>query len=135
MLNRALPDDIFVLGWAPVQPDFDARFMAKSRSYRYFFSKRKMNLSKMREAGEHLKGEHDFRNFCKMDVTNVRNFVRSIDSCKIEQLNEKSDICFAEISGNAFLWHQIRCIMGKYSAVRGLRLKISYHVQKPSYFL
>lgn len=113
MLNRALPDDIFVLGWAAVGADFDARFMARSRTYRYFFSKRKMNLEAMREAGKLLEGEHDFRNFCKMDVTNVRNFVRKIESCKVDQLNEKSDMCFVEVSGNAFLWHQIRCIMGK----------------------
>lgn len=37
----------------------------------------------MREAAKKLEGEHDFRHFCKMDVVNVHNFVRTIYSFDI----------------------------------------------------
>lgn len=34
----------------------------------------------MKEAAQYLVGEHDFRNFCKMDAVNVSNFKRKIAS-------------------------------------------------------
>jgi tRNA pseudouridine38/39 synthase len=37
----------------------------------------------MREAAKKIEGEHDFRHFCKMDVVNVHNFVRTIYSFDI----------------------------------------------------
>jgi tRNA pseudouridine38/39 synthase len=42
----------------------------------------------MLEAGQKLIGEHDFRNFCKIDVLNVNNFVRRILSFHIEPVKE-----------------------------------------------
>ncbi|CAI5495227.1 unnamed protein product [Closterium sp. Naga37s-1] len=36
-LNRALPDDIRVLAWAPASPDFSARFSCLEREYRFYF--------------------------------------------------------------------------------------------------
>ena len=44
MLNKNLPDDIQVLGWADVPQDFSARFSCKSRTYKYFFPQANMNL-------------------------------------------------------------------------------------------
>lgn len=32
----------------------------------------------MEEAGKKFLGEHDFRNFCKMDAVNVHNYKRHI---------------------------------------------------------
>ena len=41
----------------------------------------------MQEAGERLIGEHDFRNFCKMDVANgVVTFIRRINNITIRNL-------------------------------------------------
>jgi len=34
LLNRALPADIRVLGWAPAPPGFSARFSTRHRTYR-----------------------------------------------------------------------------------------------------
>ena len=36
ILNAILPREIRVLAWAPVKPDFSARFDCKQRVYRYF---------------------------------------------------------------------------------------------------
>ena len=44
ILNRNLPDDIRVLSWTPVDPDFSARFSCVQRTYKYFFPKGDMNL-------------------------------------------------------------------------------------------
>jgi tRNA pseudouridine38/39 synthase len=38
----------------------------------------------MRDACRRLVGEHDFRNFCKIDAANVDNFVRVILSFDIQ---------------------------------------------------
>ena len=44
ILNRNLPDDIRVLSWTPVDPDFSARFSCTHRTYKYFFPRGDMNL-------------------------------------------------------------------------------------------
>ena len=42
------------------------------------------HLQAMRNAAQRLHGEHDFRNFCKMDVGNgVVNYMRNIMSTDI----------------------------------------------------
>ncbi len=65
----------------------------------------------MRDAMTLLLGEHDFRNFCKMDVEKVYNFKRVIHQAIIvEKEPPASGVCYFQIQGQAFLWHQIRCI-------------------------
>ena len=85
MLNRSLPDDIRVLGWCEVTPEFSARFSASDRKYRYFFQKKNLNIAAMQEAASYLLGNHDFRNICKMDIANVSNFKREIYSAEIKR--------------------------------------------------
>jgi tRNA pseudouridine38/39 synthase len=109
MLNGVLPDDIRILGWSPVSDDFSARFSATTRTYRYFFVKRQLQLDKMREALALMVGKHDFRNLCKMDVEKVYNFERLIHEAEIVECPQDG-ICYFQIRGQAFLWHQIRCI-------------------------
>lgn len=94
-LNRAFPDDIRALAWAPApapKPGYDtfsARFNAQYRTYRYFFVKRDLDLLKMQKAANKLVGAHDFRNFCKMDAVNVSNFVRTILHFRVEVIDNK----------------------------------------------
>lgn len=65
-LNKVLPEDIRIVAWSPVAHDFDARFNAIARTYKYYFLHDGLNIEKMREAAKLLEGEHDFRNFCKV---------------------------------------------------------------------
>ena len=83
-----------------------------------------------------MMGRHDFRNLCKMNCEQVYNFERvlmkgkvvspqkiysvsmddessvSTDNISSTQLpSSPHDMCYIEIVGQAFLWHQIRCIM------------------------
>jgi len=120
VLNRNLPDDIRVIGWAPApRIDYSARFDCDGRGYKYFFPRAQVDIKRMEEAGQLLLGTHDFRNLCKMDVNNgVVKFVRRVDSVSVECVDREDmnkegpyDMCCLTISGKAFLWHQIRCIM------------------------
>ena len=128
MLNRLLPEDVRIVAWRGVDAGFSARFSAASRTYRYFFRRRdslrgygggglgeSRNLAKMRVAAEKLRGSHDFRNFCKMDVEHVSNFKRSVFEVSIREIDD--DMAFLEIKGQAFLWHMVRCIAAVLLAV------------------
>ncbi|RGP75865.1 pseudouridine synthase 3 [Fusarium sporotrichioides] len=149
LLNRVLPPDIRILAWCPSPPpDFSARFSCRERQYRYFFTQPAftpepsaggarngwLDIEAMREAAKHYEGEHDFRNFCKIDPgKQITNFVRTIYEADIEEVRDVSSAlpylsspqfapaeglpadvavypkvyCF-KVRGSAFLWHQIR---------------------------
>ena len=109
ILNNILPPSIRILGWTPVTDEFSARFSASARTYRYFFCKRRMNTNAIKEGLNRLVGKHDFRNLCKMDVEKVYNFERLIHSAELVELQD-GEVCYLLIIGQAFLWHQIRCI-------------------------
>ncbi|XP_047542672.1 tRNA pseudouridine(38/39) synthase [Vanessa atalanta] len=120
MLNRLLPKQIRAITWLPLPDDhlrLSARFDCKLRQYKYYFPKSTLDLKAMTEACGQLIGVHDFRNFCKMDVGNgVMVHMREVFSACIVPFNEKdtderTSMYVFVIEGNAFLWHQIRCIM------------------------
>ncbi|GMN60575.1 hypothetical protein TIFTF001_029655 [Ficus carica] len=114
VLNRVLPEDIRVLGWCPVPIGFSARFSCLSREYKYFFWEEGLNLSEMESAGKKFIGEHDFRNFCKMDALNVHNYRRCVTSFSISPTDvrfEGNQLWAIKIKGSAFLWHQVRCMV------------------------
>jgi tRNA pseudouridine38/39 synthase len=127
ILNRTLPPEIRVLGWATVGPDFNARFSAHYRGYKYFIVQQTqeadrrptLDIEKMREAARHFEGLHDFRNFCKQDVLAARTFKRRIHSFTIEPEGVESyssdrscrhHVYSLNVRGTAFLWHQVRCM-------------------------
>ncbi|GMJ12364.1 hypothetical protein like AT1G34150 [Hibiscus trionum] len=114
VLNRVLPSDIRILGWSPVSIDFSARFSCLSREYKYFFWRGNLNLPAMENAGKKFIGEHDFRNFCKMDAVNVHNYRRRVTQFEISSSNmrfEGDQLCAIKVKGSAFLWHQVRCMV------------------------
>ncbi|CAH1370748.1 unnamed protein product [Tenebrio molitor] len=149
ILNRVLPDDIQFIAWCPVDKDFSARFDCRNRTYKYFFPKGNLNIEKMNTASKYLIGNHDFRNFCKMDVNNgVTEFFRTISSVEIScyrgEENCNYSIYILTIRGNAFLWHQIRCIVGILILIGQNRenpevvlelLDIENNPRKPDYFM
>ncbi|CAB4005365.1 tRNA pseudouridine(38 39) synthase-like [Paramuricea clavata] len=116
VINKLLPDEIRVLAWAPVALDFKARFSCLYRMYKYYFPAANFDIERMNEAGKKFIGEHDFRNFCKMDVgNNVTSFCRNILSVDVQRLNNSSEneyeMCVMTVRGMAFLWHQVRCMV------------------------
>lgn len=144
LINRLLPRDIRILAWCPSPPpDFSARFSCRERQYRYFFTQPAfspsaptpsqenpgwLDIDLMREGAKRFEGEHDFRNFCKVDpAKNISNYHRRILEATVEEVPCMSSslpyidpsttgasagtypkvYCF-KVRGTAFLWHQIR---------------------------
>jgi len=100
LLNRLLPPTIRLLAWSPLPPAwhkgaFDARHSCSHRHYKYFFTLasspsptsalgRPLDLAAMRLAASYLEGEHDYRNFCKVDGSKqITSHRREILAAKI----------------------------------------------------
>ena len=129
ILNRLLPPDIRIVAYAPVGVDFDARFSCKTRRYKYYFPASNLDIELMHTSAQNLVGENDFRNFCKVDVgNNVNHFIRNVVSFNVKRIDNTSsphDMCEMEITGLAFLWHQVRCMAA-------VLLLIGLHLEEPS---
>jgi tRNA pseudouridine38/39 synthase len=174
LLNRLLPPDIRILAWCPAPPaDFSARFSCRERQYRYFFTQPAfppiphhfelgtrskngnaavkdgwLDIDAMREAAKLFEGDHDFRNFCKVDGSKqIANFERRIFFADIEEVEDATNgLSFVNgadfvpagstttsnpkvytftLHGSAFLWHQVRCMVA-------LLFLVGQGLEKPS---
>lgn len=153
ILNRLLPPDIRILAWAPAPPpDFSARFNCRGRLYKYFFSNPAipphtgaftgdLDIPRMREAAACFLGEHDFRNFCKLDASKqINNFKRIIYESSIEEVStvvpdatavstgpthSLPKMYYFNLRGSAFLWHQVRHMIA-------ILFLIGQHLEDPS---
>ena len=126
--NRYLPADIAVQ-WAKDMPDsFHCRASAVARRYIYVllespvrpsleagrvgWSFRPLDAAAMRQAAQHLLGEHDFTSFrasaCQA-LSPVKTLHRIDISCRGTDMARYWRF---EFEGNAFLHHMIRNIMG-----------------------
>lgn len=124
MLNKVLPPSIRILAWQPVPLTFSARFSCTHRVYKYYFYRDSMNISLMHSAAQQLVGSHDFRNFCKIDAANSVHFIRKLEYIHVKEINTegsnsnnnnngRSNVdgwAEIEVRGNAFLYHQVRCM-------------------------
>eukprot|EP01056_Protomagalhaensia_sp_Gyna25_P005622 Protomagalhaensia_sp_Gyna_25__5621@NODE_781_length_2628_cov_94_008884_g599_i1_p2_GENE_NODE_781_length_2628_cov_94_008884_g599_i1NODE_781_length_2628_cov_94_008884_g599_i1_p2_ORF_typecomplete_len336_score44_94PseudoU_synth_1/PF01416_20/0_014PseudoU_synth_1/PF01416_20/5_7e24DUF2344/PF10105_9/0_12_NODE_781_length_2628_cov_94_008884_g599_i1741081 len=115
ILNAILPRTIRVLEVQPVPLWFDARFHCLYRAYKYFFATGGLNLPLLKAASTQFLGEHDFRNFCKVDPSTQKTHTRRVLKFEIEVINET--VAVATVLGPAFLWHQVRCMMGVLLAI------------------
>lgn len=123
IFNRSLPESIVIKNVEEVNEEFNSRFFAKKRTYRYYitwernpFKNRfstfvtfKIDLKKFIESMEVLKGVHNFKNFRLADCTS-KTQIREVYSIEGELDGEKG--LYIEISGSGFLKSQIRIIVG-----------------------
>ena len=133
-VNPLLPEDIVVLKSEEVPQDWHPRYQNSVKTYEYRILNREMpdplkrkytwhvsfplDIDKMREAAEHLKGQHDFRSFCSVH-TAVKTTVRTIYTLDIVK---SGDEIIIRISGNGFLYNMVRIIAGTLAEVgRGFR--------------
>ncbi len=123
-LNSLLPPDVRISESAAAYPDFHARFGAVARSYRYFlfpgtgapplvrpFCYSRKNLpsaASLNRAVAPLVGEHDFTPFAAAGDPSPSK-VRTIHQAAFL---EKGGMIEFRITGNAFLWHMVRSIVG-----------------------
>jgi tRNA pseudouridine38-40 synthase len=129
-LNTVLPEDVAVVAAAEAEPDFHARFSARSRSYRYRIYRRRerspfeerrswwhprpLDVSRLVVSAALLAGEHDFRAFTPTE-THHDVFVRVIESAA---WHERGDFLDFEITADSFLRHMVRTLVG--TMVEGL---------------
>jgi tRNA pseudouridine38-40 synthase len=123
-LNALLPSDI-VVRWLETAPaEFDARWSARSKTYRYSLFRRgvrspfalrtslyvpaPLDLEAMREATGCLVGTHDFSAF-RAGTCAAASPVRTVTAAG---WRAEGDVWQFEITGNAFLQHMIRIIVG-----------------------
>ncbi|KAG7694410.1 hypothetical protein KL930_003729 [Ogataea haglerorum] len=113
ILNKVLPEDIRIHSICLRPPEgFDARFSCLSRHYKYFFEQANLNIEMMQKAASYFVGEHDFRNFCKVDGSKqIVNYRRKIISSSIERTDLGPNTYVFNLKGSAFLWHQVRSMM------------------------
>ena len=123
-LNALLPKDISISGIKEVSPDFNARFSAKSKVYRYtilnrdypsallnksvYFCAYPLDLTVMRREAQALVGEHNFKSFQAHDFRQ-RNPVKTIKSLRI---TGKNDLIHIDIEADSFLYNMVRNIAG-----------------------
>lgn len=124
-LARLLPADVRVRAVIRVPADFDARFAALRRHYRYRIATapwgaeplrardtlswpHPLNLDAVREASTHLLGEHDFAAFCRRreGATTVRELQR------FEWETEPDGIIVAHVTADAFCHGMVRSLVG-----------------------
>lgn len=123
VLNRGLPLDIELLDIEEVEEEFNSRFDAKSRGYRYILAwerdpfksryetyiNREIDTKRFASVMEPLIGIHDFNNF-RLSDCGSKTSVREIYSIDVKKLD--SSRIAVDILGSSFLKSQIRIIIG-----------------------
>jgi tRNA pseudouridine38-40 synthase len=123
-IGNALPEDIAVVRAEEALPDFNARFSARSRSYRYRIWRRRerspfevrrslwhpgrLDPQRLDAAAAMLIGEHDFRAFTPTETEHT-SFVRTVADAR---WRVRADALELEITANAFLRHMVRTLVG-----------------------
>jgi tRNA pseudouridine38-40 synthase len=141
LLNDHLPNDIRVNTVTICSQDFHPVFMAKNKTYKYYFAAKKdvenieelqvftneligithlnLDYEKMKKAARCFEGKHTFKHyFCR--GTPIKSLIREITICEINKIQkspnfifeEKLDIYELTIAGNGFLKQMVRLIMG-----------------------
>lgn len=124
-LNSRLPPDVRVTRIAGTRPDFDARFSATGKEYRYFIwndpveepslrrhrdhVKVPLDVAKMRTAAAHLVGRHDFAAFSANPGHEREGTVRTVHAITVRKSG--GEIIIAA-RGEGFLYRMVRSLAG-----------------------
>ncbi len=124
-LDRLLPRDVRVLSAVEADPDFHARYDARSRSYRYFIDtqaycppwraryawhlRRVPDPGRLQAMARALRGELDFTTYssAKDPAENRSRYVH-----RASWRAEGDGILVFEVEANAFLWRMVRSLVG-----------------------
>lgn len=130
-LNKLCAPDIAVRSAEWVDPDFDARFSATWRQYRYhvwndpapnplltatvWHVARPLDVDAMRRAADDLVGEHDFTSFCRVPKVAPGapepTMTRIIHEASWSSVGGSPLLRF-EVRGSAFCHQQVRSMVG-----------------------
>ncbi|MGN1147117.1 MAG: tRNA pseudouridine(38-40) synthase TruA [Lachnospiraceae bacterium] len=134
-MNRYLPEDIGVIAIEEVPERFHSRLNAKGKTYCYqvinsslphVFDRRyaytfpdELDMAAMEKAADYLCGTHDFAAFTSAKK-GKKSTVRTIEEIRIESEGELIRFTF---TGNGFLFHMVRILMGTLLEVGTGRMK------------
>lgn len=122
-LNSLLPSDIHVFKTEFVSDDFHARYMVKSKTYKYIINcgeynplernyvyqlNKTLDVDSMRLGINYFVGEHNFKGFVSQE-SKKESYVRKIFSADII---EKDNKIIFKFSGNGFMKYQVRNMVG-----------------------
>ncbi|MEM9399758.1 MAG: tRNA pseudouridine(38-40) synthase TruA [Verrucomicrobiota bacterium] len=137
-LNNNLPASVRILSIRFVPDDFHARFSAKGKEYlykvynnevmppleinRFWHLPRTLDIDLMREAAEHLIGEHDFASFTSNPGYDRHSTVRTIYDINFRKSGSRVTIRFY---GSGFLYRMVRNLTGIFAKVGQARISPS----------
>ncbi len=123
-LNTVLPADVAILAAEEAPPDFNARHLARARSYRYRLYRRRerspfeanrswwyprpLDRPALDAAALLLVGEHDFRAFTPAE-TQHEVFIRIVEPAAWHDRGDHLDF---EITADSYLRHMVRTLVG-----------------------
>jgi len=130
-LNALLPLAIRIVAAEEVGPDFDARWSARAKTYRYRLYRGRvvpptewryvlhypfpLDEGKMREAASRFVGSHDFASFAAStgseEDDKERSTVREIYSTDLSQSADGEELVFT-VRGRSFLRYMVRKLVG-----------------------
>jgi tRNA pseudouridine38-40 synthase len=129
-INAHLPCDIRVMTAARCRDDFEARFDAKGKQYRYFIwmgmamnpllrnrawhVSRPLNVAAMRAAAELFVGRHDFKSLAATRNYEMASTTRTVTRC---DLRRNGPLLTFIIEGDGFLYKMCRGIVGTLTQV------------------
>jgi tRNA pseudouridine38-40 synthase len=138
-MKGLLPADVALIRIEKTFPDFHARFNAVSRSYSYRLMNRPSPLNRrsawlhhgqiseelLAECAEIVLGEHNFINFC---IPSGDKYQTTI--CKITESfwEKEGDVWAYQITGNRFLRHLVRRLVGTMVRVNDGKTRIEEFV-------
>ena len=124
-INAHLPPDVRVMAAARCRADFDARFDASGKQYRYFVWNapamnpllrtqawhvaRPLDVAAMRAAAKPFQGRHDFKSLAGTRSYEPKTTVRTLRRCDIRRRGHLLTII---IEGDGFLYKMCRGIAG-----------------------
>ncbi len=124
VINQYLPEDIAVTEIAEAAPRFHSRLNAAGKRYSYrvwnssipnvflrnfaYTVEDTLDVKAMEKAAAGLLGEHDFKSFTSAKK-GKKSTVRRIDAIDIKK---EGDLFTFTFTGNGFLYHMIRILMG-----------------------
>ena len=136
-LNSLLTSEVRIFSAEPASADFDARFSATFRRYRYriadaasvqnplnaryaLWHKQELDLLAMRGAALELIGLHDFASFCKPRVGATT--IRELREISISRSKSGDREIAIELQADAFCHNMVRSVVGALVAVGSQRL-------------
>jgi tRNA pseudouridine38-40 synthase len=105
-LNLQLPRDCWCTGVAEVPAAFHPRYDARTRTYRYFFPRVRLDQEAMGEAARIFIGRHDFSRLARLEG---KDPVRNVLSAGV--FDDAGFTCFG-VTAESFLWQMVRGMAG-----------------------